>query len=203
MTTIPKSKLKVQPNQTRCGWCGTDELYVDYHDNEWGVPEHDDQKLLEKIILDGAQAGLSWITILRKREGYRNAFDHFDAEKVARYNAKKIESLMQDAGIVRNRLKVESAVKNARAYLAIKESGKTFDETLWKFVGGRTKQNHVKTLKDIQAQTPESLAMSKELLRLGFKFVGPTICYAFMQAIGMVNDHLVDCYRFGELKGRS
>lgn len=177
----------------RCSWCGKDPLYISYHDEEWGVPEHDDQKLLEKIILDGAQAGLSWITILRKRESYRKAFDHFDPEKIARYNQKKIDALMQDAGIIRNKLKVNAAVTNAKAYLALREAGKTFDETLWQFTNGKTIQN--KWTEKIPAETPESQAMSKELKRLGFKFVGPTICYAFMQAIGMVNDHIVTCHR--------
>jgi DNA-3-methyladenine glycosylase I len=183
----------------RCDWCAKDPLYISYHDEEWGVPEHDDRKLLEKIILDGAQAGLSWITILRKREGYRKAFDSFDPEKIARYNQRKIDSLMNNPGIVRNKLKVEAAKKNAIAYLALKDAGKTFDETLWQFTNGRTKQNDWKSLKQVPAQTPESVAMSKELLRLGFKFVGPTICYAFMQAIGMVNDHLVTCHRYDQV----
>ncbi len=177
----------------RCSWCGSDALYIKYHDDEWGVPEHDDQKLLEKIILDGAQAGLSWITILRKRDSYRKAFDGFDPEKIARYDQKKLDSLMQDAGIIRNKLKVNAAVTNAKAYLALQEAGKTFDETLWQFTDGKTLQN--KWTQKIPAGTKESQAMSKELKRLGFKFVGPTICYAFMQAIGMVNDHIVTCYR--------
>ncbi len=181
----------------RCAWCGSDPLYIAYHDDEWGVPEHDDQKLLEKIILDGAQAGLSWITILRKRESYRKAFDGFDPQKIARYNQRKIDKLMNDAGIIRNKLKVNAAITNARAYLALHEAGKTFDETLWQFTEGRTIQN--KWTKQIPAETKESQAMSKELKRLGFKFVGPTICYAFMQAIGMVNDHTVNCWRYEQL----
>jgi DNA-3-methyladenine glycosylase I len=182
----------------RCPWPGTDPLYTDYHDTEWGVPEHNDQKLLEKIILDGAQAGLSWITILRKREGYRKAFDHFDPNKIARYNQKKLDALMQDPGIVRNKLKVNAAVTNAKAYLALHEAGKSFNDTLWQFTDGQTIQNKWTT--KIPAETPESQAMSKELKRLGFKFVGPTICYAFMQAIGMVNDHLIACFRHSELR---
>ena len=181
----------------RCTWCGTDPLYIAYHDKEWGVPEHDDARLLEKIILDGAQAGLSWITILRKREGYRAAFHQFDAERIAKYGARDITRLMNDERIIRNQQKVNAAVTNARAYLDLKAAGKTFDETLWQFTGGKTIQNKWKDA--IPAETDESRAMSKELKRLGFKFVGPTICYAFMQAIGMVNDHIVTCHRHAEL----
>lgn len=185
---------------TRCTWPGTDPLYVAYHDDEWGVPERDDQKLFEKIILDGAQAGLSWITILRKREGYRKAFDHFDPEKIARYNEKKIEELMLDPGIVRNRLKVNSAVTNAQAYLKLKGEGQTFADYLWQFTGGKTLQNEWTGLKQLPAATPESDAMSKDLKKRGFNFVGSTICYAFMQATGMVNDHIVTCFRHEECK---
>lgn len=190
--------MSTHPDITRCTWPGSDPLYVSYHDDEWGVPEHDDQKLFEKLILDGAQAGLSWITILRKREGYRRAFDRFDAEKIARYSEKDIERLLQDPGIVRNRLKVNSAVTNAIAYLKLKEDGRSFDEYLWQFTGGRTIQNNWTGLKQLPAATPESDAMSKDLKKLGFKFVGSTICYAFMQATGMVNDHVVTCYRHAE-----
>lgn len=184
-------------DRQRCKWPGTDPIYIAYHDNEWGVPEHDDQRLFEKIILDGAQAGLSWITILRKRDNYRKAFDHFDAEKIAKYDEEKIGALMQDAGIIRNRLKINAAVTNARAYLKIKESG-TFDDFLWQFTDGITIQNA--WTDKIPASTKESDAMSKSLKAIGFKFVGTTICYAFMQAIGMVNDHLVTCYRHEECR---
>jgi DNA-3-methyladenine glycosylase I len=184
---------------TRCAWVSEDPIYIQYHDEEWGVPEHDDDKLFEKIILDGAQAGLSWITILRKRDGYRKAFDQFDAEKIARYNARKIESLMQDPGIVRNRLKINAAVTNAQAYLKLKDELGSFDQFLWSFVNGEPLQAERKTIKDIPATSPESDRMSKALKSLGFKFVGSTICYAFMQAVGMVNDHTVDCHRFSHL----
>ena len=187
----------------RCAWPGNDPLYVAYHDEEWGVPEHDDRKLFEKLILDGAQAGLSWITILRKRESYRNAFDRFDPERIARYDEKKIETLMQDPGIVRNRLKINSAVTNAQAYLKIREEGSTFDEFLWQFTGGTTLQNTWTELKQLPASTPESDAMSKALKKRGFKFVGSTICYAYMQAIGMVNDHAVTCFRHEECRRMS
>jgi len=182
-------------DQARCIWCIGHELYIRYHDEEWGVPEHDDQKLFAKLILDGAQAGLSWLTILKKRENYYRAFDNFDPEKMARYSEKKIASLLADPGIVRNRLKVNAAVTNARAYLKLRDDLGSFDEFLWQFTGGETKRNAWKSLKQLPARTPESDAMSKALLQRGFKFVGSTICYAFMQATGMVNDHLVECYR--------
>ena len=185
---------------TRCTWPGEDPLYVAYHDKEWGVPEHDDEALFEKLILDGAQAGLSWITILRKRDGYRKAFDNFDAEKMARYSEKKIEQLLQDPGIVRNKLKVTSAVTNAQAFLKLKDEGRSFDDYLWQFVGGKTIQNNWSGLKQLPASTPESDAMSKDLKKRGFKFVGSTICYAFMQAVGMVNDHVVTCFRHEECR---
>lgn len=185
--------------QTRCVWPGSDPLYVAYHDEEWGVPEHDDQRLFEKLILDGAQAGLSWITILRKREGYRNAFDHFDAEKIARYDKKKIESLLQDPGIVRNRLKVNAAITNAQAYLKLRES-RSFDDYLWQFTGGKTLENNWQEQKQLPATSPESDVMSKDLKMRGFKFVGSTISYAFMQATGMINDHLVTCFRHDECR---
>ncbi len=184
----------------RCKWVGTDPIYVSYHDTEWGVPEHNDQRLFEKIILDGAQAGLSWITILKRREGYRKAFDHFDPEKIARYSEKKIEKLMQDVSIIRNRAKINAAKGNAIAYLALKNEGKTFDEFLWQFVDGKTVQHAREAQSNLPAATKESEAMSKALRARGFKFVGPTICYAFMQAIGMVNDHTVDCFRHKDLK---
>ena len=179
---------------SRCSWCGTDPLYVTYHDEEWGVPVYDDQTLFEFLILEGAQAGLSWITVLRKRENYRKAFDNFDPEKIARYtDAKKAKLLLND-GIIRNRLKIDSAVKNAQAYLAMKKSGEDFSEFLWSFVGGKPLQTKRKP-GEIPAFTPESDAMSKALKKKGFNFIGSTICYAFMQATGMVNDHVKDCYR--------
>jgi DNA-3-methyladenine glycosylase I len=179
----------------RCPWPKQDPLYVAYHDEEWGVPEYDDHALFEKLVLDGFQAGLSWITILRKRENFRKAFDQFDPEKIARYRAAKIEKLMQDAGIVRNRAKIEGAVSSARAYLQIMESGPGFSALLWDFVDGRPKINSFKTTKQVPAETDISRKISKELAGRGFKFVGPTIVYAFMQAVGMVNDHIVSCHR--------
>jgi len=186
----------------RCPWPGQDPFYVAYHDDEWGVPERDDRALYEKLMLDGFQAGLSWITILRKRENFRGAFDGFQPEKIARYTPKKIERLMQDAGIVRNRQKIEGAVASARAYLDIMEKGPGFSNLLWGFVDGKPKVNLFRTTKQVPAETPASRAMSKELAGRGFKFVGPTIVYAFMQATGMVNDHLVDCYRHAHLAER-
>jgi DNA-3-methyladenine glycosylase I len=179
----------------RCPWPKDDPLYVSYHDSEWGVPEYDDQALFEKLILDGFQAGLSWITILRKRDNFRKAFDDFDPEKIARYTPKKRAALMQDAGIVRNKLKVEGTVLSARAYLDIMEKSDGFSALLWDHVGGRPKVNMFKTTKSVPAETPLSRAISKDLASRGFKFVGPTIVYAFMQAVGMVNDHLVSCHR--------
>ena len=188
-------------NQTlkRCDWCGDDPLYMAYHDEEWGVPLYDDKMLFEFLLLEGAQAGLSWITILRKRENYRQAFDGFDAEKIARYNKKKIESLLQDAGIVRNKLKVNGFVKNAQAYLDILEKEDSFSDYIWQFTDGEVIQNRWRTLAEIPAKTETAEAMSKTLKKAGFTFVGPTICYAFMQATGMVNDHLASCYRHKEL----
>jgi len=179
----------------RCPWAGQDPLYVAYHDEEWGVPEYDDRALYEKLILDGFQAGLSWITILRKRDNFRRAFDDFAPERIARYGSKKIEALMQDAGIVRNRAKIEGAVSSARAYLEIMEKGPGFSELLWTFVDGHPKINRFRSRSQIPNETAASRAMSKELAGRGFKFVGPTIVYAFMQAVGMVNDHLVKCHR--------
>lgn len=186
-------------DRKRCGWCGDDPLYCAYHDNEWGVPVHDDRALFEFLVLEGAQAGLSWITILRKRENYRAAFDGFDAARIARYDADKIESLLRNPGIVRNRLKVEAAVTNARKFLDVQEEFGSFDSFIWQFVDGRPKQNAWRSLAGIPASTPESDAMSRELKRRGFKFVGSTICYAHMQATGMVNDHIIDCFRHKEL----
>ncbi len=183
----------------RCPWPEPgDVLYVGYHDKEWGVPEYDDRALYEKLVLDGFQAGLSWITILRKRENFRRAFDSFKPEKIARYDARKKAKLMQDAGIVRNRLKVEGAVLSARAYLEVMEKGPGFSALLWDFVDGKPKINKFKTTGQVPAETPLSRAISKELSARGFKFVGPTIVYAFMQAVGMVNDHLVKCHRHAE-----
>ncbi|HEY3874929.1 MAG TPA: DNA-3-methyladenine glycosylase I [Candidatus Kapabacteria bacterium] len=180
----------------RCAWVGEKEpLMAHYHDTEWGVPEHDDAKLLAKLILDGAQAGLSWVTILRKREGYLKAFRNFDPEKVARFGAKDIERLMQDESIIRNRQKIESAIGNAKAFLKMQDADESFSEFLWQFTNGRTIQNKFKSSKEIPAKTKESEAMSKALKDRGFSFVGPTIVYAFMQAVGMVNDHTTDCFR--------
>ena len=179
----------------RCPWSKQDPLYISYHDQEWGVPEYDDQALYEKLVLDGFQAGLSWITILRKRENFRRAFDGFDPEKIARYRSAKIGRLMKDAGIVRNRAKIEGAVLSARAWLEVMEKGPGFSKLLWEFVDGRPKVNRFRSVRQVPAETAVSRAMSKELAQRGFKFCGPTIVYAFMQAVGMVNDHLVSCYR--------
>jgi DNA-3-methyladenine glycosylase I len=175
----------------RCHWCGTDPLYVKYHDTEWGVPEYDSRALFEKLLLDGFQAGLSWITILRKRDNFRNAFDGFDPEIMAGYGSSKLDALMQDAGIVRNRLKIEASVTNAQAYLAIPD----FSAYLWGFTGGKPLQSNITSMKDIPAKTPLAERVSKDLQKKGFRFVGPTIVYAFMQACGLVNDHLVTCHR--------
>lgn len=185
----------------RCDWCGNDPLYMKYHDEEWGVPLHDDRTLFEFVLLDGAQAGLSWITILRKRENYRRALDGFDAQKIARYGDAKIAELMADAGIIRNRQKINSAIKNAKAYLSVQEKFGSFDAYLWQFVGGKTIQNTWRTMAEIPTSTAESEAMSKDMKRRGFSFVGPTICYAFMQSSGLVNDHIVSCFRHSEVGG--
>lgn len=179
---------------TRCFWCGADPLYLAYHDTEWGVPERDSRALFEKLLLDGFQAGLAWITILRKRENFRRAFDGFDPEKIARYDAAKVAALMADAGIVRNRAKVEGAVLSARAYLALREGGTDFAAFMWDAVGGKTKVNRPRRIADIPAETAESKALSKRLKAAGFKFVGPTIVYAAMQACGLVDDHLAGCH---------
>jgi DNA-3-methyladenine glycosylase I len=189
-------------DKSRCWWCGDDTLYQQYHDQEWGVPVHDDRLLFEFLCLEGAQAGLSWITILRKRENYRRLFDNFDAHKIVRYDDEKIASLLQDPGIVRNRLKVNGFVKNARAYLQILEQGMTFDDYLWNFVDGQSLQNKRKTSDDIPVNIEISDAMSKDLKKRGFTFVGSTICYAFMQAAGLVNDHTIDCFRHSALRGK-
>ena len=182
-------------NKTRCPWCGNDELYVAYHDKQWGVPLHDDKELFEMLILEGAQAGLSWITVLRKRENYRKAFDHFDVKKIAKYDAKKVEQLMQNEGIIRNRLKIQSTIGNAKAYLEVQKEFGSFDAYIWQFTNGKTIVNRPKEMKNFVSKTKESDTMSKDLLKRGFKFVGSTICYAYMQAIGMVDDHLVDCWK--------
>jgi DNA-3-methyladenine glycosylase I len=179
----------------RCQWVGKEPLYRIYHDEEWGVPCHDDRALFELLILEGAQAGLSWITILKKRDNYRRLFDNFDAAKVARYTPKKIEKLLQDPGIVRNRLKVEAAVINARAFLELQKEPGGFSAFVWSFVGDKPIYNKRRTIKDVPASTPESDALAKALKKRGFKFVGSTICYAFMQAAGLVDDHTVDCFR--------
>jgi DNA-3-methyladenine glycosylase I len=190
--------LKALPQRRRCFWAKSDILIV-YHDKEWGVPLHDDRGLFEFLILEGAQAGLSWETVLKKRENYRRAFDGFDAAKIARYDAGKIKKLLADVGIIRNRLKVAAAVTNARAFLAVQKEFGTFDRFIWQFTGGKTKRNRFRAPKDIPARTPESDAMSRELKRRGFTFVGSTICYAHMQATGMVNDHLAGCFRRDEI----
>ena len=180
----------------RCPWAAT-EPNLFYHDNEWGVPLHDDRRLFEFLILEGAQAGLSWETILKKRENYRKAFDGFDPTRVARYSPARVEKLMTNPGIVRNRLKIESAITNAAAYLRVQKEFGSFDAYVWSFVDGRPRMNRRKTQNSIPASSPESDALSRDLRRRGFRFVGTTICYAFMQAVGMVNDHLVDCFRYG------
>ena len=191
--------MKNAQAEFRCPWA-TDKLYVRYHDTEWGVPLHDDRRLFEFLILEGAQAGLSWHTVLRKRENYRAAFDQFDPEKVARYKAAKIARLLNDAGIVRNKLKIHSAVQNAKAFLKVQEEFGSFDAYIWRFVDGRPRINLWKTLKQIPPRTEISDAMSKDLRQRGFNFVGSTICYAHMQATGMVNDHLVSCFRHKQLR---
>ena len=184
---------------TRCPWAGPDPLYREYHDAEWGVPVHDDRHFFEMLILEGAQAGLAWITILRKRQGYRDAFDGFDPATVARYDDRRVATLLENPAIVRNRRKIESAVGNARAFLQVQEELGSFDRYVWRFVDGRPRQNRWRTMAEVPAETAESRAMSRDLKRRGFRFVGPTICYAFMQATGLVNDHLADCFRHAAL----
>ena len=193
---MPKNESE---NIVRCGWCGDDPLYVEYHDKEWGVPVYDDRTMFEFLTLEAAQAGLSWITILRKREGYRKAFADFDAEKVARFSDAKKAKLLENPGIVRNRLKIAAAVNNAKLFLDVAEKHGTFCKFIWSFVDGRPIKNKLKTLDDVAATSRESDAISKELKKLGFKFVGSTIIYAHMQATGMVNDHLVSCHRYNEV----
>ena len=190
------------PARKRCGWADTDPLYVAYHDEEWGVPVRDDRHMFEFLILEGFQAGLSWLTILKKRDAFRRAFAGFDAVKVARFDQRKLDRLLQDPGIVRNRLKVEAARKNARAFLKVQEEHGSFSDYLWSFVGGRPRQNRWRSLSQVPARTAESDAMSKDLKRRGFSFVGSTICYAHMQAAGLVNDHLTGCFRHAQLRSR-
>ncbi len=182
--------------KTRCGWSTSDPLYIKYHDEEWGVPVHDDRKLFEFLILEGFQAGLSWLTILKKRENFRKAFDNFDPEKIARYGKSKINSLLKDEGIIRNKLKVESAVTNARAFLKVQKEFGSFDKYIWQFVNYKPVKNKFKSLKEVPASTEISDIMSKDLKTRGFRFVGTTICYAHMQATGMVNDHLITCWKY-------
>ena len=179
---------------TRCAWCLQDRLYRDYHDHEWGIPTHDDRELFEMLILEGAQAGLSWYTILKKREDYRQAFDQFDAEKIAHYDEAKVANLLQNPGIVRNRLKVNATIQNAQAYLEVQSAHGSFDQYIWQFTDHQTIVNHPRQLSEVPATTPASDAMSKDLKKRGFKFIGSTICYAFMQAVGMVDDHVEDCW---------
>jgi DNA-3-methyladenine glycosylase I len=183
----------------RCHWAAN-EWNIPYHDEEWGVPVHDDRLLFEFLILEGAQAGLSWDTVLRKRARYREVFDNFDPERISRYDAKKVRELLKDPGIIRNRLKIAATIDNARAFLAVQKEFGSFDAYIWKFVGGKPKQNNWTKQKKVPAKTPESDAMSKDLQKRGFRFVGSTICYAFMQAVGMVNDHLTDCFRYKTVK---
>lgn len=183
----------------RCSWSESSQIYIDYHDKEWGVPIHDDRLLFEFLILEGAQAGLSWITILKKRENYRKAFDNFDPVKIASYNESKINELLQNEGIVRNRRKIEAAILNANAYLKVCNEFGSFDKYIWQFTGGKTIVNARKTIKEVPPKTIESDKMSKDLVKRGFKFVGSTICYAFMQAVGMVNDHTTECFRYDEI----
>ncbi len=182
----------------RCPWCGDNPLYIEYHDREWGRPLHDDRRLFEMLILEGAQAGLSWLTILKKRANYRRAFDGFNARKIARYTPAKVKALLADAGIVRNRLKIAATIQNAKSFLAVQKEFGSFDRYIWSFVGGKPILNRRRKMGEIPARTAESDAMSKDLLRRGFKFVGSTICYAFMQAVGMVNDHFITCRHYNK-----
>ena len=186
-------------DKIRCGWGTGDTLYLQYHDEEWGIPVHDDRRLFEMLVLEGAQAGLSWLTVLRKREAFREAFDHFDPLKVSRYSQKRVGKLLHNSEIIRNRLKIEAAIKNAKAYLQVRKEFGSFDRYIWQFVDDKPMQNRWPRLKDIPARTPESDAVSKDLKKRGFSFVGSTICYAFMQAVGMVNDHITSCFRYKDL----
>ena len=189
-------------SKQRCTWCVGNKLYESYHDKDWGVPVHDDQLLFEMLILEGAQAGLSWITVLQKRENYRKAFSKFDYRKIAKYTDKKLEKLLENPGIIRNRLKVFSTRNNARCFLEVQNEFDSFDNYIWRFVDGKTIQNKFKTTKQVPASTKQSDAMSKDLKKRGFKFIGTTICYAYMQSVGMVNDHTTDCFRHSQLKKR-
>lgn len=189
--------------QKRCEWVGSDPLYIDYHDNEWGVPLHEDRKIFEMLVLEGAQAGLNWLTVLRKRENYRKAFDNFDPLKVAKYDRKRFQELLATEGIIRNKLKIHSAIQNARAFLKVQKEFGSFDAYIWQFVGGKPIHNSWKSQSELPAQTAESEDMSKDLKSRGFSFVGPTICYAHMQATGMVNDHVVTCFRYKEVERMS
>ncbi|GBF12401.1 DNA-3-methyladenine glycosylase 1 [Tepidibacillus sp. HK-1] len=189
--------------KSRCAWVTDDPLYIDYHDQEWGVPVFDDQKLFEFLILEGAQAGLSWITILKKRENYRHVFDEFDPKKVALYDSKKVEELLVNKGIIRNRLKIQSSITNAQAFLKVQEEFGSFREYIWSFVDGQPIINHWKSKEEVPITTPQSDLMSKDLKKRGFKFVGSTICYSFMQATGMVMDHTTNCYKYKELVGKA
>ncbi len=191
--------MNKKQDKKRCPWCGDDILYRQYHDKEWGVPVHQDRKLFEFLILEGAQAGLSWITILRKREAYREAFDQFDFHKVASYKERKIQSLLKNTGIIKNELKIRSAISNAQSFINIRNEFGTFDNYLWAFVDDKPIRNRHKSMADVPTSTVLSDKLSRDLKKKGFKFVGSTICYAFMQAIGMVNDHLIDCYRYSEI----
>lgn len=193
------SKAKTAQKQ-RCAWVSDDPIYIEYHDREWGRPIYDDRLLFEFLILEGAQAGLSWLTILKRRENYRKAFDHFDAEKIARYNDRKIKSLLQNEGIIRNKLKIAATVQNAKIYLDVLDEYDCFSDYIWQFIGGAPIKNHWKTFKQVPNMTKESDHMSKTLKKRGFKFVGSTICYAFMQAVGMVNDHTTDCFCYKKIK---
>ncbi len=195
-----KPASRIQNPVTRCSWCGTDPIYVKYHDEAWGVPEHNDRKLFAKLCLDGAQAGLSWITILKKEKNYYRAFDNFDPKKIAKYDQKKIDELLNNPGIVRNKLKVNAFISNAQAYIEIKKEFGTFDKYIWSFTNYKTIHNKFSSLNEVPAKTEIAEQMSKDLKNRGFKFVGPTIVYAFMQAVGIVNDHVVDCFRYKEVK---
>ena len=185
--------------KNRCSWAGSDPLYIDYHDTEWGVPVHDDHKWFEFLILEGAQAGLSWLTILKKRQNYRNAFNNFNPAEIAAYDSANVQALLSDSGIIRNKLKIEAAIQNASSFLAVQQEFGSFDQYIWQFVGGKTVKNRWESAHEIPAQTEESAAMSRDLKQRGFKFVGPTICYAFMQATGLVSDHIVTCFRYNEI----
>lgn len=191
---------KQSEDRQRCGWCVASPLEIDYHDTEWGIPLHDDQKLFEFLILEGAQAGLSWVTILKKRDNYRAAMDDFDAQKIARYDESKYQELMENTGIVRNRLKISSTISNAQIFLDMQDEYGSFDQWIWQFIGGEPRINSWQSLSEVPSSTAESDAMCKALKKKGFRFVGTTICYAFMQATGMVNDHVVDCFRHAQLK---